>query len=120
MIRITIPGRPVPKGRPRLGVRGRRAYVYTPPATKEYERIVGWMAKSSGCQPFDGPVHVRLDVFTRGKLDVDNVAKSVLDGLTGVVYEDDDQVVELLVRKHKVKDKADERVEIKVRLSSLL
>ena len=23
---ITIPGRPVPKGRPRLGVRGRKAY----------------------------------------------------------------------------------------------
>lgn len=29
MITFIIPGRPVPKGRPRLGVRGRRAYIYT-------------------------------------------------------------------------------------------
>jgi len=48
-------------------------------------------------------------------MDVDNVAKSVLDGLNGVAYEDDDQVVELLVKKHKVKRKEDERVEIEVR-----
>lgn len=58
---------------------------------------------------------VSMHVFYRGKMDVDNVAKSVLDGLNGVAYEDDDQVVELLIRKHKVKSKADERVEIEIR-----
>jgi len=115
MIRITIPGRPVPKGRPRLGIRGRKAYVYTPPETRKYEKIVGWVAKSQGCQPIEGPVSVSMHVFCRGKMDVDNVAKSVLDGLNGVAYEDDDQVVELLVKKHKVKRKEDERVEIEVR-----
>lgn len=115
MTKIIIPGRPVPKGRPRLGVRGRKAYIYTPPATREYEKLVGWVAKCSGCRPTEGPVSVSLVVFCRGKMDVDNVAKSVLDGLNGVAYEDDDQVVELLVRKHKVKSKADERVEIEIR-----
>jgi len=60
-------------------------------------------------------VSVTLDVFCRRKLDVDNIAKSVLDGLNGITYEDDDQVVELLVRKYKVKSKADERVEIEIR-----
>jgi len=118
MIKMTIPGRPVPKGRPRLGVRGRKAYVYTPPETKEYENIVGWVAKCMGCRPTEEPVSVMLDIYARGKMDVDNVAKSILDGLNGVAYEDDDQVVELLVRKHKVKRKEEERVEIEIREAS--
>jgi len=113
--KITIPGRPVPKGRPRLGVRGRTAYVYTPPETKEYERLVGWVAKSEGCRPVEGPVSVALSVYVKGRLDADNIAKSILDGLNGVAYEDDDQVIELLVRKHKVKRKEEERVEIEIR-----
>lgn len=114
-IKILVPGRPVPKGRPRLGVRGRKAFVYTPPETREYERLVGWVAKASGCRPQSGPLAVELNIYARGRMDVDNVAKSILDGLNGVAYEDDDQVVELLVKKHKVKDKAEERVEIEIR-----
>lgn len=114
-IKISVPGRPIPKGRPRLGVRGRNAFIYTPPETKEYEKIVGWVAKSLGCRPIDGPVSVTLDIYTHRKMDVDNVAKSVLDGLTGVAYEDDDQVVELQVRKHKIKEKSEERVDIEIR-----
>lgn len=58
---------------------------------------------------------VELDIFTQRRMDVDNVAKSVLDGLNGVAYEDDNQVVELLVRKHKVTRKEEERVEIEIR-----
>ena len=115
MIEFTIPGRPVPKGRPRLGHRGRKAYVYTPPQTKEYEKLVGWVAKCNGCKPAGEPVAVVLDIYVRRRMDVDNVAKSILDGLTGVAYEDDDQVVELLVRKHRVKAAAEERVEIEIR-----
>jgi len=48
-------------------------------------------------------------------MDLDNVAKSVLDGLNGIAYQDDGQVVELLVKKHKVTNTADERVEIEIR-----
>jgi len=114
VIKLTIPGRPVPKGRPRLGIHGRKAYVYTPPKTKEYENLVGWVAKSAGCRPVEGPVSVALSVYVKGRLDADNIAKSILDGLTGVAYEDDDQVVELVVRKHKVKRKEEERVEIEI------
>ncbi len=112
--KIIVCGRPTPKGRPRLGVKGGKAFVYTPAATKEYEEMVGWAAKSSGCSPKDGPIAVSISVYVKGRLDADNIAKSILDGLNGVAYEDDDQVVELLVRKHKVKDNADERVEIEV------
>jgi len=114
-MRFEIPGRPVPKGRPRLGVHGRKAYVYTPPKTKEYEELVGWVARCAGCKPAGEPVAVVLDIYVRRRMDVDNVAKSILDGLTGVAYEDDDQVVELLVCKHRVKAAAEERVEIEIR-----
>ena len=119
MIKLTIPGRPVPKGRPRLGVHGRKAYVYTPPKTKEYENLVGWVARCAGCKPLDGPLVVKLHLFIRGRSgDVDNYCKSILDGLNGIAYEDDDQVVELLVRKHRVKAAAEERVEIEIREAS--
>ena len=114
-IKITVPGRPVPKGRPRFGVRGKKAYVYTPTETKEYEKLVGWLAKSAGCRPTDKPVIVSLDIYTRRKMDLDNVAKSILDGLNGVAYEDDDQVVELHIWKHKVNGKEEERVEIAIK-----
>jgi len=117
-VKITVPGRPVPKGRPRLGVRGRKAFIYTPPATREYEKLVGWIAKCSGCKPVDGPVAVDLDIYVRIRMDLDNVAKSVLDGLNGIAYQDDGQVVELLVRKHKVRRKEEERVEIEIREAS--
>jgi len=114
-VKITVPGRPVPKGRPRLGVRGKKAYIYTPPATREYEKLVGWIAKCSGCKPLNGSLAVKLHLFIRGRSgDVDNYCKSILDGLNGVAYQDDGQVVELLVRKHKVKRKEEERVEIEI------
>ena len=115
MLKITVPGRPVPKGRPRLGVSGRKAFVYTPPATREYEKLVGWVARCAGCRPVKMPVAVVLDVYIKRKLDADNLAKSILDGLNGIAYEDDDQVVELLVRKHRVNKKTDERVEIEIK-----
>jgi len=51
-------------------------------------------------------------------MDLDNVAKSILDGLNGIAYVDDDQVVELLVRKHKVRCAKEERVEIEIREAS--
>lgn len=34
------------------------------------------------------------------QVDVDNLAKSVLDGLNGVAYDDDSQIINLIVKKH--------------------
>jgi len=112
-IKITIPGRPVPKARPRLGMRGKTAYIYTPSRTKEYEEFIGWTAKAAGCKPLEGPVEVELWCYTKGRADVDNLSKSILDGLNRIAFEDDSQVVDLHVHKRKVK--ADERVEIMIR-----
>src|SRR5713226_8200103 len=56
----------------------------------------------------DGPTDVNMAVliiyFYQGdtSLDVDNIAKSLLDGLKGVVFRDDQQVSELLIRKTRM------------------
>ena len=118
MIRLTIPGRPVPKGRPRLGMRGRRAYIYTPERTREYEEAVGLCARAAvQGAALECPVAVAIDLYLHGKrrIDVDNCAKSILDGMNGVVYLDDNQVGDLRVRKIGENNRKNQRVEIEVR-----
>lgn len=116
MRRIIIPGRPVPKGRPRLGVRGRKAVIYTPAETRAYEEAVGWAGRIAGMEPIIGPVRVRYEVYAdcavveieqvqqwpkeRGRYgDLDNYSKSIMDGLIGIAYKDDKQIVEIHGRR---------------------
>ena len=49
-------------------------------------------------------VAVLINYFYQGQtfIDVDNIAKSLLDGLKGVLFRDDQQVSELLVRKSRL------------------
>ncbi len=39
------------------------------------------------------------ELMYTGKKDIDNIAKSILDGLNGVAYIDDKQVVQLTISK---------------------
>ncbi|MDP6942737.1 MAG: RusA family crossover junction endodeoxyribonuclease, partial [Myxococcota bacterium] len=100
-LRVTIPGPPVPKGRPRFTVRGGRARTYTDPKTVQYEHRVAWTisaaTRSRELAPSGTPVRVDvLAVFPRPKRlqrqkdpaglvphtvrpDLDNVVKAVLD-----------------------------------------
>ena len=98
---IVINGRPVPKGRPRLGRRGR---VFTPEKTLIAEAAIreAWDGPI-----FDGSVSV-IVVFNesttevtvreydgvKSKLrgDIDNYVKTLMDGLNGVAWIDDKQV----------------------------
>lgn len=94
--KIEIQTRPVPKARPRLGANGR---MYTPRKTKEFEELIGWTTRSVVRKPIEKPVKVNIDVYSKTKADIDNVAKAILDGLSGVAFLDDRQVVELRIRK---------------------
>lgn len=94
--KIEIQARPVPKARPRLGVNGR---LYTPRETKEFEELVGWYTRSVVRNPTEKPVRVHIDIFSKTRADIDNIAKAILDGLNGVAFLDDRQVVELKIRK---------------------
>ena len=56
-----------------------------------------------GGEPTDQDIAVLIIYFYQGEttLDVDNIAKSLLDGLKGVVFRDDQQVSEILIRKSR-------------------
>ena len=114
-LHIEVPGEPVGKGRPRFARIGRKAVrAFTPAKTKEYEAKVALFAMSRRKgKPLNGPVHVRVvAVFKRPKRlmrkkdpdgllwhetkpDLDNVIKAAIDGLNGVAFHDDKQVVSI-------------------------
>ena len=119
---ITIPGPPIPKGRGRATSIGGHARIYTPTRTRRYEdliRLEGGRAME-GRELLSGPLSVEVRAFvpipkslnkarTAAALDgtlrpttrpdCDNYAKLV-DGLNGVAWADDAQIVSLLATKH--------------------
>jgi Holliday junction resolvase RusA-like endonuclease len=92
----------------------RSGRAYTPKETKEYESNIA--NAYSGVLFAEGPLHVTL-IFDNDKTeitirsmrkksnpsklrgDIDNYAKSVLDGIDGVAYTYDKQIVSLELRK---------------------
>lgn len=96
------------KARPRFA----NGQVYTPSETKKYEQQVrkAYLTASSGYTFGDKPVMVSIATyfkraksnkreFATSKPDIDNVAKSILDGLNGTAFDDDKQVTHLTVNK---------------------
>jgi Holliday junction resolvase RusA-like endonuclease len=102
---VHMPFKPKPKQRPRMSKKSRRAY--TPQETKDYEAAV---AECWDGPLFEGPVHVdiqfrkdSIDVTVSDeefksplRADIDNLVKSLLDGLQiGGAFANDRQVVSL-------------------------
>ncbi len=121
MIRFTIPGDPVGKSRARSTKAG---HHYTPYKTRAYEKRVARAAQAAmlaaGLQPLTGPVQLIIvcrfavpkswpewkrtaalehRIRPTGKPDIDNVCKSVTDGLNGIAWLDDAQVVQIVCEK---------------------
>ena len=96
---FSIPGVPVPKGRPRLG----GGHAYTPQRTKAYEAKVKMLAlrarQEARLKPFRGDVSVVVDIYGLTRGDITNVAKAVEDAMNGVIYEDDSQIQRILVER---------------------
>ncbi len=102
MIIFSVSGTPVPKERPRKGKGGN---FYTPERTRIWEQEVGWSAKERMIgrpRLFDGDLQVTIafslpdDKIAR---DLDNLSKSVLDGMNKIVYHDDRQITRLHLSK---------------------
>ena len=110
--RFTVPGRPVPKGRPRFA----NGHAYTPDATSRYERDVAMMARSSGLRLHAGDqVCVRVEAsYAKGPFgDIDNVQKAICDGLQRAYPEwNDRDVVECSIIRCMGADEARVLVEI--------
>lgn len=121
---FTVPGPPVPKGRPRFFVRNGRVMVYTPKETEAYEKRVWAYAKTGGFKgrAWAGPLIARITLyFTTLKTkkgawknvgDWDNCGKIISDALNEFLYEDDVQIVEAHVYKRV--DAERPRVEVEI------
>lgn len=125
---LTIYGKPQPKERPRVY----KGHGITPTRTKNYEAKIAraWAAKYP--EQAEGDLRVEIVFYMpiptswsklkkekaeRGLIrptvrpDIDNLVKIVLDGLNGVAFMDDKQVIELYAIKRY---SAEPRTEIMV------
>lgn len=115
-VRISVRGIPRPQGSHRaFVVRGRAHITDSNKGLKAWRDVVAFCAQTAAPPKLmDGPVSVHIDfVLPRPKSlpkkipdwwhikkpDVDKLTRAVLDALTGVVFRDDSQVVEVLARK---------------------
>lgn len=125
--RFRVPGKPIGKARARYSkfTDG----FYTPTTTKNAERTIGAYAKVCMMENVKKLTNKAMAVnlfiyhkvpasYTKQKTkdalanvirpikkpDTDNVLKCVMDALTGVVYEDDNQVVDNIVRRFYAKE----------------
>lgn len=109
---FTVPGRPVPKQRPRVGKKGN---IYTPKKCKKYEEYVSWAACRVFRNPYNGPVELHVKIYLASKSgDLDNYVKSISDGLNGVAWRDDSQVTRIMADM-VVSKGVTERAEVLVR-----
>lgn len=109
---LEIPGTPVPKGRPRSG----RGNTFTPRRTVEYEQLVAWHARAQRIRLGAGPVELHADFYTRrGGGDLDNLLKSVLDGLVkGGAIDDDAPHIVPVITVRWFHDPHHERTELRL------
>jgi len=121
-IMFTVYGEPVAKGRPRFSTRGKFPVAYTPEKTKAYEFEVGMMALAAmgGTKPLEGALEAfiyityavpesyskkRLEACLNGlekhtkRPDLDNVIKSVIDGMDKIVFDNDSQITSIHATK---------------------
>lgn len=91
-------------GKPRLVLTG---------AAKDYKKKAGELAREASWPQLSGPLCVTLRAYRPRRIgDLDNVQKVVLDSLTGIAYEDDGQIVQIVASRFD--DKHDPRVEVEI------
>ena len=116
MMRLVIEGEPIPAARPRFS--GRR--TYQPKRNVVYRLRVQEVSRSAmgGREPMSGEIVIEVKLYRKYKRtariygDVDNHLKAIFDGMSGIVFVDDSQIVRCVVEKHT--DKTTPRTEIKL------
>ena len=119
---FTVEITPKAKARPRFVRRGKFVQTYTPKTTLDYEKKIAEEYLLQGGTVFDYPylgmsviAYFPIPKSTRKSerllletecvpydkhIDLDNLAKAVMDAIIGVAYVDDKQIVNLKVKKY--------------------
>lgn len=111
---------PVPKGRPRFKSLGKFVQTYTDTKTRDFEALIAEHARDAmgDMEPLETPLKVflyftlpiptsaskkakeaLLDAPHTKKPDIDNLCKSVLDGMADIVFKNDGQIASLHATK---------------------
>lgn len=115
-MKISIDIEPVPQARPKFS----HGKCYEPARCIEYKKAVATAAKIAmkNHERYRGALQVRIKLYrkfnrtSRRYGDVDNHAKSILDALNGIVYEDDSQIVKCTIEKKTAEGNAGIVIEI--------
>lgn len=116
-----IVGEPKGKGRPRFARVGNGVRTYTPKETENYEAFIKVSYLNEvGQKKLEGQIEAHIEglfsipkstskkqrekmlsgeILHTKKIDCDNLAKTILDALNGIAYDDDKQVCRLIVEK---------------------
>jgi len=117
MTSFVIKGIPKVKQRPRFATRNGKVLTYTPKTTATFENLVRLQAEKEFIHPLNGAIRLAIrfhlprpqrmiwktkpmpETYSDKRPDIDNLAKSVIDGLTGIAFKDDGQIADLHVTK---------------------
>jgi crossover junction endodeoxyribonuclease RusA len=108
-MKLTLGGKPVSVNQL---YRGRR---FLTPLGKQTKEDYAWQAKAQYRGPLlEGAIRLELTAYftSQATSDLDNVCKATLDSLTGILWKDDRQIIEL--HAYKRQDKLNPRIEISV------
>ncbi|WP_341320844.1 RusA family crossover junction endodeoxyribonuclease [Solibacillus sp. FSL H8-0523] len=123
MIQFTIPGAVQAQERPRFSRAGKGVKTHDAPKSRSYKevvKLVAWQNKPQ--EPILEPIRLEVNIYlmppknlhtkpkqaliASGELrptkkpDLDNLVKGIKDGCTQIIWHDDAQIVEMVVRKY--------------------
>lgn len=114
-INFFVPGNPVPQGRPKFARIGNAVRCYDQKKSSEWKQFIALRAAACGVKPFDKSKALLLNVcfilsrpasvsekkrpHPTCKPDLDNLIKATKDGLKGIAWHDDSQVVTIVAKK---------------------
>ena len=108
MIEFRVDGNPIPQGSMKV-MQGRVIHSQGS-ALAVWRSSVGLAAKAAGATPSEAPIAIEIDFemprprtvkrdYPTVPPDLDKLIRGVLDALTGIAFEDDSQVIDIIASK---------------------